>query len=568
MSAKTGKAMFKNVLVSVSDKTGLVEFIGGLVKKTGGGVRVVSTGGTARVLQNAGIPVLELSRQTGFAEVMDGRVKSLHPHIYVPLLARLNNKEDDCVLKDLHLAPFDLVVCNLYPFEKKTQAGVKDPVEWIDVGGPSLLRAGAKNFERVTVLCDPADYVQVLAGDKAPDLEQRRYFSAKVFRLLSDYNAGIARWLEEGRGAVTPPVPAKEEGRGAVTAPPSLRSPAPAKEEERQGVFPLDGSKKELCIKGSFHQALRYGENPGQRAGWFKHEGMGLHRAVCLQGKPLSFNNICDLDSATAVVREFCTPCGVAVKHNNPCGVACADNIEMAIELSIKADPMSVFGAVIAVNRPVSEKSARLLCSLFLEAVIAPDYSPEALEFFGRKKKNLRVVRWPSMCDPGAGAGAGAGAGEEQELLFRFVEGGILAQEKPPITDKWDPHWQYVGKEPDSVIKQDLLTAWKVCAHLKSNAIALVANNQTVGLGMGQVNRVDAVEGAIKRWKSFHSQVKAPVLASDGFFPFSDSVALAARAGIRWIIQPGGSLRDDEVIAKAKELSVNMTITGQRRFAH
>ena len=505
---------FKNALVSVSNKEGLVDFILPLAKN---GMRVISTGGTARQLKKAGVCVVEVSQQTGFAEVMDGRVKSLHPRVYMPLLARLNHSDDSKVLEAAGLSPIDLVVCNLYPFEEKKHYGDANLVEWIDVGGPSLLRAAAKNFERVTVLCDPADYQKILDGGRMPDLEKRRQLAGKAFSLLAHYNACIAEWMQ-------------------------------GKSWEKE---------RDLYIKGHFFKSLRYGENPNQKASWLQIKEKGLHQAVYLQGKELSFNNICDLDSAVSVVREFQSPCSVAIKHNNPCGVAYDNAIEKAVDLVLKADPVSVFGAVIAVNRPVSEKAAQRLCSLFLEAVIAPDYSKAALEIFKSKKKNIRIMKWPELMIQ-----------DRERLTLRCVDGGLLVQEYQNIIGNWKSDWRYTGEKPSSSVQSELLMAWIVCAHLKSNAIALVSKNHTVGLGMGQVNRIAAVDTAIQSWKKNHSHIQAPVMASDGFFPFPDSVEAAAKAGIKWIIQPGGSLKDQEVLLKAKTLSINMVFTGQRCFLH
>lgn len=511
----TNKALFKNALVSVSNKTGLVDFIRPLAEQ---GMRVVSTGGTADTLKKAGISVVEISDQTGFKEVMDGRVKSLHPHIYMPLLARPNHPKDIKTLEEAGLSHFDLVICNLYPFAEKKRQGKSDKelVNWIDVGGPSLLRAAAKNFEQVTVLCDPVDYKTILENKKKPDLKYRRKLAGKAFSILAYYNLQIAEWMQ------------KED---------------------------LLKENRDLYLHGRFIKSLRYGENPGQKACWFQRKNRGIQQALLLNGKELSFNNICDLDSAISVIREFDIPSAVAIKHNNPCGLACNSTIEKAIELTLKADPISVFGAVVAINRPVSETAAQLLCSLFLEAIIAPDYSPSALKLLKLQKKNLRIMKWPDLMDS-----------DPNDIKIRTVDGGLLVQK---IQKKSHiKHWQYTGKKPESSIHSELLIAWKVCAHLKSNAIALVSNNQTVGLGMGQVNRISAVEIAIQRWKSFHPSISYPVMASDGFFPFPDSVEVAAKAGIQWIIQPGGSIRDQEVISRAKKLAVNMIFTGQRCFSH
>ncbi len=525
---------FKNALVSVSDKTGLTDFIRPLTQQ---GMRVVSTGGTAQHLRTAGISVVEISRQTGFDEVMDGRVKTLHPRIYMPLLARQNHLEDHKILEQKGLAPFDLVVCNLYPFLEKKQAKTPHLTEWIDVGGPSMLRASAKNFEQITVLCDPADYKGILQTGP-PDRATRKKLAGKAFALLAQYNQSIADWLLK-HDSHKPPPDTKHD-----------KKPPP---DTNHDMGQQLQNKQDLHIKAGFFQSLPYGENPHQKAGWFQTEKEGLHGARLLQGKPLSFNNISDMDSAVSLLRELDMPSAVAVKHNNPCGVACHESMEKAIEGALKADPVSVFGGVVALNREVSEEGARLLCSLFLSAVLAPDYTDSALALFRSQKKNLRVLKWKY-------------AKQASALSFRSVAGGLLLQEQS--LSQSTKEWQFPGQKPSPALMSDLLMAWKVSAHLKSNAIALVSGNQTVGLGMGQVNRVSAVESAIKNWKSFHPHVPAPVMASDGFFPFTDSVQLAGQAGLKWIVQPGGSIRDQEVMAKAKALAINMVLTGQRVFSH
>lgn len=506
--------LFQNALISVSDKTNLVDFIFPLAQK---GMRVVSTGGTAQKLKQAGIEVVEVSQQTACAEVMDGRVKSLHPHIYIPILSRLNNKEDNKILKEANLCPFDLVVCNLYPFEKNLQTEEKNLIKWIDVGGPSLLRAAAKNFERVTVLCDPADYLKILDQNRLPNLQERRQLAAKVFNLLFHYDKVIADWMKQKT------------------------------------------SQSDMNLKGTFFKKLSYGENPDQKANWFSIQKTGLHQGILLQGKALSFNNICDLDSAVSVVREFSDfCCAVAIKHNNPCGVAYdSNNIEKAIDLTLKADPMSVFGGVIAVNRSISYKAANLLCSLFLETVIAPHYTDEALEVFKSKKKNLRIVQWPTLLDK-----------NKTQFKLRGIDGGFLAQDTQKIDYIWPSHWQCTLQKPDLSTQAELLMAWKVCAFLKSNAISLVSKTQTIGLGMGQVNRISAVNLAIQNWKNHHPHIMTPVLASDGFFPFADSIEMAYKVGIKWIIQPGGSIKDKQVISKSQDLGINMILTGKRCFLH
>ena len=350
---------------------------------------------------------------------------------------------------------------------------------------------------------------------------------------------------------------------GKSGRPPGVEAPFPGQSKTGAVVGGKPITKKtwkegeEFFLKGRFYKNLRYGENPDQKAVWFQTGPAGLHQAEILSGKELSYNNICDLDSAVSVVREFEEPCFVAVKHNNPCGVACGNKAPQAVRLALKADPVSVFGAVTALNRPVCEETAQALNSLFLEAVIAPDYDSRALRLLKEKKKNLRVMRWP-----------GLRAHSQDSTKVRLVEGGFLAQSAQKNLSSWNANWKCIGEKPPVELQSQLLMAWKVCAHLKSNAIALVSDKQTLGLGMGQVNRVSAVEQAIQKWKAFHPHLPAPVLASDGFFPFPDSLDLAVSAGIKWIIQPGGSIKDQEIISKARALSVNMTLTGRRCFLH
>lgn len=503
--------MFKNALVSVSDKTGLIAFLKPYVEK---GMRVVSTGGTLKHLRENGIQAIDISEQTGFPEVMAGRVKTLHPRVHMAILSRLGNAEDDALLKKEGLEPFDLVVVNLYPFEQARARGVtgQELIEFIDIGGPSLLRAAAKNHERLAVVCDPKDYEWIQSKSEL-SLEDRRRLAARVFKHTSEYDDLIAKTL----------------------------SP----EEEAP-----------LTLVGRPIMPLRYGENPHQKAWWLRRPEVssGLHDAKILHGKPLSYNNILDLDAAVLAAREFQEPAAVAVKHNNPCGVGTHSTVSGAVSRAIQADPISVFGGIIAVNRVIDLASAEEMAKIFLECVIAPGFELDALERL-KKKKDLRLLEWPQLVERG------------NELQFRTVSGGFLVQTVDQ-TGEWSSSWRVLGEQPSESVKKDLLLAWKVCAILKSNAIAIAADGRTVGLGMGQVNRVDAVEHAITRMRKHHPDVREPVLASDAFFPFPDSVELAAQAGVRWIMQPGGSIRDEEVFARARELGINMIITGTRHFRH
>jgi phosphoribosylaminoimidazolecarboxamide formyltransferase/IMP cyclohydrolase len=507
--------MFKNALVSVSNKNGLIEFLRPYVAQ---GMRVVSTGGTLRFLRENSIAAVEVSEQTGFPEVMDGRVKTLHPRVHMALLARAGNHEDQAILDRENLAPFDLVVVNLYPFRDALERGVKDDelIEFIDIGGPSLLRAAAKNHKRCTVVCEPSDYEWVRTHAATPDWSEihRRELAGRVFKHTSRYDDLIAKTL-----------------CSPETAPKSL--------------------------VGESVSELRYGENPHSKAWWFRRddEFEGLHQAEILHGKPLSYNNILDLDAAVETARLFDTCVAVAVKHNNPCGVGESAQVDEAVERCLTSDPISVFGGIVATNRGVDRASAEKLSKIFLECVIAPAFSDEALEIL-KKKKDLRLLRWPNMIQP-----------SHDSLQFHSVRGGYLVQTEDRV-QSWSPQWTIIGEMPSQAIQRDLLFAWRVCARLKSNAIAIAAEGRTMGLGMGQVNRVEAVEHAISRMQKHHSSAAPGVLASDAFFPFADSIERIANAGIRWIIQPGGSVRDQEVIDAAKARGVGMVMTSQRHFRH
>jgi len=503
---------FKNALISVSDKTGLIDFVRPLYDQ---GMRLVSTGGTAKALRDAGMKVTDVSEQTGFPEVMDGRVKTLHPNIHMALLAREQSAEDARLLAENNLAPFDLLIVNLYPFEQSlaSGAGQKDLIENIDIGGPSLLRGAAKNFERLTVLVDPSDYADFQKGHTS--LEDRQRLAAKAFSHVSSYDAMISQALAPG---------------------------------DLFNNFSLGGTRV---------QSLRYGENPHQRATWYRRRGAlgGWHEAKILQGKELSYNNLLDLEAAMSLAREGGQkPTVVAVKHNNPCGVASADRVEEAVRKCLESDPVSVFGGIVALNHAVNAAAAEKLTSVFLECVVAPEYDSAALQVFA-KKKNLRVLAWPGFSD------------KDLFLRVQTIAGGFLVQE-PDQIQAWSPEWQILGESPTPKVREDLGFAWAVVGALKSNAIAIAENMQTLGLGMGQVNRVDSVELAIQRMQRFHPRHSTPVLASDAFFPFADSIELIHKAGIRWVIQPGGSMRDEEVFARAKDLGVNLVLTGQRHFRH
>ncbi len=508
--------MFQRILTSVSDKTGLVPFLSPFTEN---GAKVISSGGTAKTLREAGLTVTDVSDYTGFPECMDGRVKTLHPKVHMGLLYRPSLEDDLDLLTRYEVLPFDLVVVNLYPFEqaKKNGESGKELIEFIDVGGPSMLRAAAKNFENICVVCDPGDYAWIARKDGQLTFEDRKYLAAKVFQWTSTYDQMIAQNFYE------------EMGQDRETSAPFL-------------------------IKGDIFSSLRYGENPHQSAKWYRSQDTGLHRATVMQGKALSYNNILDLQAACNTVRMFTEPTSVAIKHNNPCAVASDTDTDLALEKCLKADPISVFGAIVACNFSLTKQHAQQLNEIFLECVIAPEVSSEALEVFA-EKKNLRVLAWKEMMSFSASHD------------IKGVDGGLLVQDTDCVSHDI-AKWSFVGEKPSESMISDLIFAWKTCASLKSNAISVCQGGQTLGLGMGQVNRVDAVRQALGRAQAYHPSRKNLILASDAFFPFPDSVEIAAQNGVRWIVQPGGSIKDPEVIAKAQELGLQMVLTGQRHFRH
>lgn len=502
--------MFRRALISVSNKDRLKELAQFLAQQ---GTEIVSTGGSAQALREAGIAVIDVSEMTGFPEVMDGRVKTLHPNVHMALLARKDNVSDQEVLKKFNVQLFDLVVVNLYPFEKALlqNANDQDQIEKIDVGGPTMLRAAAKSFDRITVLSDPKQYDLILSGQEI-SLEVRRRLAAEVFAHVSSYDSMVSQFLD-----------------------PNV--------------------KDSFSLGGSLFSKLRYGENPHQQGWWYQQTGAksGWHKSEILQGKELSYNNLLDLDAAQNCLKDLKgRPSCVVVKHNNPCGAAQAENIFCAVDEALKADPISCFGGIVAVNGEVDERVAERLGEQFLECIVAPAYTSGALNLL-KKKKNQRVLRLSFESQPG--------------LKISSIEGGFLVQPKDQV-QSWNKDWKVLGAPLTEAQRADLSLAWQVCAHLKSNAITLVAGGKTVGLGMGQVSRVDSVEQSIGRWKKYHPTVTGVVAASDAFFPFPDSIELLAAQGVKAIIQPGGSIKDEDIFRRAQELGVTLVITGQRHFRH
>ena len=509
-------------LLSVYDKTGVVELAGQLQSL---GYELVSTGGTHAVLSAAGLSVRSISEITGFPEMLDGRVKTLHPAIHGGLLGRVELPDHRETMASHGIVAIDLLACNLYPFE----ATVADPdvpfddaVEQIDIGGPAMIRAAAKNHRNVLVLTDPRSYalaIERLVGGSA-DHAWRRSLSAAAFRHVSSYDALIAHYLDDGV------------------------SPFPDELIVAARATDLD---------------LRYGENPHQPARAYRFPSIGpktfsVLDAEKLGGKALSYNNVLDTDAAAAVVRSFTEPACVVVKHTIPCGVAIAADIATATGRAIASDPVSAFGGIVAVNRPVDEATAEVLLKTFFEVVVAPAFAKEALERL-RGKTQLRLLAHPMVCTVSSGEG----------VNVRPVAGGLLAQQADALLTTPDRWTVVTTVRPTAGDNADLWFAWNVVSHEKSNAIALAVDGQLVGLGGGQPNRLDAVRHAVER---AGERASGSVLASDAFFPFADGVEAAARAGVRAIVQPGGSIRDDEVIAAADAASIPMLFTGERHFRH
>ena len=527
--------MAPTALLSVSDKAGLVPLAQGLLAR---GYRLISSGGTAAALAAADLPVTRVAAVTGAPEILGGRVKTLHPSIHGGILAK---RDDPDHLRDLEaraIQPIDVVVVNLYPFSRtvaQADVGWDEAIEQIDIGGPAMVRAAAKNHAHVAVLTDPAQYPAFLEALQAGAVDGalRRRLALAAFQHTAAYDAAISAWWAERL--------AREE------------SPAPAGQ-----ATPADALTLDLPAR----QALRYGENPHQSATWFGSPAVGWGAARQRQGKALSFNNLMDLEAALACVREFGygnhpTPPpmagAVVIKHTTPCGVATGETAVEALRRALDADAVSAFGGIVALNRPVDAACAEALTSLFLECVVAPAYSEEACARLAAKP-NLRVLELPSEAVEGA---------PRQQL--RSLLGGVLAQESDDLAIEPET-WQVVSqRQPSEREWLDLRFAWQVVRHVRSNAIVVASGGQTLGIGAGQTNRVGSARLALE---AAGDGAKGAVLASDGFFPFADTIRLAAAHGIRAVIQPGGSLRDADSIAECDAHAMAMLITGRRHFLH
>jgi phosphoribosylaminoimidazolecarboxamide formyltransferase/IMP cyclohydrolase len=518
----------RRALLSVSDKTGIAELARGLA---GLGVEIVSTGGTAAALREAGVPVVPLSEVTGFPEILGGRVKTLHPAVHGALLAVRGDPVHEADLARHGIRPIDLVAVTLYPFEAALARGAGLPamLEEIDIGGVALLRAAAKNFERVVVLSAPAQYAAALDEIRRTGTvgrEGRLRLAREAFARTSGYDAAIARALSQAAGGDS-------------------------------AAFP-----QRLVLAYDKAQDLRYGENPHQRGAFYREPGVTEPCAATarqLAGKPLSYNNIYDLDAALELVREFAGPAAVVVKHGIPCGAAVAGSLLEAYLRAREGDPVSAFGGIVALNREVDRPTAGALAETFLEAVVAPAFAPGALAALAGKK-NLRLMETGPLGSPDRPEG-GPGPG----LDFRRVRGGLLVQDRDAVDLVEDQLRVVTSRAPDEREWADLRFAWTVCRYVRSNAIVLARDRQVVGVGAGQMNRVEPVRIAARQ---AGERARGAVMASEAFFPFPDAVEAAIEAGVTAVIHPGGSVRDAEIVAAAEAARVAMVVTGIRHFRH
>ena len=512
--------MKKRALVSVSDKTGLVEFVKGLVDL---GWEIIATGGTQKLLEQSGIHTTGISEVTGFPEILDGRVKTLHPKVHGGILARRELPEHMETLRENGIETIDLVCVNLYPFREtiaKEGVTLEDAIEHIDIGGPSMVRSAAKNWRDVTIVCNPTDYPTVLAElreNGSTSLETRLKLSAKAYTHTAEYDMCIATYMRAQAG-----LPEK------------------------------------LFLEYEIKQPLRYGENPHQDARFFAAptpESYSLAFGRQIQGKELSYNNIQDANAALNIVRDWTDePFCVALKHMNPCGAAVGKTIEEAWQAAYEADKVSIYGGIVAVNRTLTAEVARGMKPIFLEIVIAPSFEKEALEILSTKK-NLRVMEVDMT------------PSDKPIMQYISVNGGMLAQHLDTTVETVTPEMCVTRVKPTKEQMADLEFGWKIVKHVKSNAIAVVRDGHTIGIGAGQTNRVGSAEIALKEAQNA-GFTEGLILASDGFLPFDDTVALAAEYGVTAIVQPGGSIRDADAIAKADELGITMLFTGVRHFKH
>ncbi|QQS41031.1 MAG: bifunctional phosphoribosylaminoimidazolecarboxamide formyltransferase/IMP cyclohydrolase [Acidobacteriota bacterium] len=551
----------RRALISVSDKKGVTEFA---AKLAGFGVELVSTGGTAKAIKEAGIEVKEVSELTGFPEMMDGRVKTLHPRVHGALLA-VRDKDDHVSAMEEHgIVPIDMVVINLYPFEKTIEregVSVPEAVEQIDIGGPAMIRSASKNWRDVAVVTDSRLYPDLITelekNDGSLSIETRQRLAALAFTRTSHYDLAISSYLADqlGNDDLDYLEPFNPFGNLAFIEIDEME----AFEDHEGAVADESGDEEEGMPDGfglvfSKSADLRYGENPHQRAAIYSENGGGgIANAEQLQGKEMSFNNYVDAEAAWRLVRDFEHRAVAIIKHTNPSGVGLgATNIE-AYKRALETDPVSAFGGIVAANREIDGETAEEISKIFTEVVIAPSFSGDALEAFS-KKKNVRVLRIEE--------------GEPEAYEYKQISGGFLVQDQDLLTVKANDLKVVSKRQPTDDEVAAMLFAWTVCKHVKSNAIVFANNGQTVGVGAGQMNRVDSVRIAAMRAERTDLKIEGSVLASDAFFPFRDNVDEAAKIGIKAIIQPGGSMRDEESIAAADEHGIAMVFTGYRHFKH
>ncbi len=513
----------RRALLSVSNKEGIVEFAKELKNL---GFEIISSSGTAKKLRENNIEVIEVSDITGFPEIMGGRVKTLHPKIHGGLLAVRDNPEYMKQLEELDIKPIDIVAINLYPFEETVNKGadLDEIIENIDIGGPAMVRASAKNYKYTTIIVNPEDYpliIKELKENGEISLETRKKLSLKAFRHTAIYDSIISNVLNDKFNI--------------------------------NEKFP-----DELTLPFRKKKVLRYGENPHQDGSLYispiEINGLNIANSEVLHGKEMSFNNYLDVENAVNLVKEFDEIACVIVKHNNPCGVAIGETQEEAYRESLKRDTKSAFGGIVAFNKPVDIDTAEALTEIFLEVIIAPDFEKEALEYLKSKKKNLRLVKIENFNSSQTG------------MDYRRINGGLLIQDRDLELFK---EFKVVSKrKPTEKETEDLIFALKIVKHTKSNSVVIAKNKASVGIGVGQTSRVDSLETAIKKAKEFNLELEGSVLASEAFFPFRDSIDIAAKEGITAVIQPGGSIRDKEVIEAANEYNIALVFTGTRHFKH
>jgi phosphoribosylaminoimidazolecarboxamide formyltransferase / IMP cyclohydrolase len=553
---KEGLRPIRRALLSVSDKTGIVELARELRRLE---VEIISTGGTANALRDAGLDVIDISEVTGFPEMMDGRVKTLHPRIHGGLLALRDNAQHQEAMREHGIEPIDMVVVNLYPFEQtavREGATLEEAIEQIDIGGPAMIRSAAKNFRDVTVVVSPDNYAQVIEElhrtGGATSLRLRSDLALNAFRLTAVYDVTVVAYLSSGAQGQ------KQTGIQAVAG--GLGTGGTASVMRGGGGGSMTARSVEMVdsppdyAQWTIHKAsnLRYGENPHQRAALY-HMGEpgGVAQAELLSGKEMSFNNYVDADAAWQLVCDFDETACAVIKHTNPAGVGLGPSLEEAYRRALQTDPVSAFGGIVAFNRIVDEAAARAVTEIFTEVVIAPDYQDEALEAL-KTKKNLRVLRVSSPEHTGG-------------LDYKQITGGMLVQTRDAHRLTRAELKIVTERAPTDEEVRAMLFAWTVCKHVKSNAIVYAREGQTIGVGAGQMSRVDSVKiGAMRA----QLPLKGAVLASDAFFPFRDGIDEAAKHGITAVIQPGGSVRDEEVIAAANEHGLAMVFTGMRHFKH